>query len=125
MNTNLSDIIEPNHNIDCIIFFQSLYIFNNKKYFNYLKEVTNLKIKYIIDKASIAPLKNILKNKISRLIKFPMQILLFKFFPNTDKFHIGKFHGYTRDKSYLFNIYESLNLKIIKTYKNYFFLQNN
>lgn len=122
MNTSLSNIIKPNHNIDCIFFFQSLYIFNSKQYFNYLEEVNNLKIKYIIDKASITPLKNILRTMISRLIKFPIKILLFKFFPNLDKFYIGKLHGYSRTKSTLIKIYYDLNLKIIKSYKNYFFL---
>ena len=122
MNTNLNNIIKPNHNIDCIIFFESLYIFNDKQYFNYLEEVNNLNIKYVIDKASITPLKNILKTMISRLIKFPIKILLFKFFPNSDRYYIGKFHGYTRTKSALEKIYYNLNLKIIKYYKDYFFL---
>ena len=123
MNTHLSNIIEPNHNIDCIIFFQSLYIFNSKQYVKYLQEVNNIKIQYIIDSASISPLKLILRTMISRLIKFPIKKLLFKFFPNSDKFYIGKFHGYTRTKSTIIKIYNDSNLKIIKFYKNYLFLE--
>ena len=123
MNTHLSNIIEPNHNINCIIFLQSLYIFNSKQYVKYLKEVNNNKIQYIIDKASISPLKKILRNKISILIKFPIKKLLFKFFPNSEKFYIGKFHGYSRTKSVLIKIYNDSNLKIIKSFKEYFFLE--
>lgn len=123
MNTSLNNIIKPNHDIDCIIFFQSLYIFNSKKYEKYLREVNNLKIKYIIDNASITPLQIIFKTKISRLIKFPIKILLFKLFPNLEKFYVGKFHGYSRTKSSLVKIYNVSNLKIIKHFKSYFFLE--
>lgn len=125
MNTHLSKIIEPNHNIDCIIFFESLYIFNSKQYAKYLEEVNDIKIQYIIDKASIIPLNLFLRTMISRLIKFPIKKVLFKFFPNSDKFYIGKFHGYSRTKSTLMEIYKNLNIKIIKSFKNYFFLEKN
>ena len=125
MNTHLSNIIEPNHNIDCIIFFQSLYIFNSKEYVKFLEEVNKLKIQYIIDCASITPLKLFLRSMIARLIKFPIKILLLKFFPNSNKFYIGKFHGYSRTKSSIIKIYNILNLKIIKSNKNYFFLEKN
>ena len=47
MNNHLSNIIKPNHNIDCIIFFESLYIFNSKQYAKYLEQVKNIKIQYI------------------------------------------------------------------------------
>lgn len=123
MNMPLSNVIQPNHNINCIIFLQSLYVFNRNQYAKYLGEVNNLKIQYIIDKASIKPTLEILRTKISRIIKFPIKTLLLKFFPNSDKFHLGKFHGYSRNKSNLLKIYDDLNLKIIKSFKNYFFLE--
>ena len=123
MNTSLNNIIKQNHDIDCVIFFQTLYIFNSKQYVKYLEEVNNIKIKYIIDYAAIISLQIIFKTMVSRLIKFPIKKLLFKFFPNSDKFYIGKFHGYSKTKSALIKIYNDSNLKIIKSYKNYFFLE--
>ena len=125
MNTSLNNIIKQNHDIDCAIFLQTLYIFNSKQYVKYLEEVNNLKIKYIIDYPSIISLQIILKTKVSRLIRFPIKKLLIKFFPNLDKFYIGKFHGYSRTKSSLIKIYNASNLKIIKHFKSCFFLKKN
>ena len=118
MNTLLRNIIEPHRDINCIIFFQSLYIFNSKEYAKYLEEISNLKINYIIDKASITDLYTILKTKASRIIKFPIKKFLLIFFPNSDNLYIGKFHGYSKTKDTLIKIYEKLNFKIIKSYKN-------
>ena len=123
MNTSLNNIIKQNHDLDCVIFFQTLYIFNTKQYIKYLEEVSNLKIKYIIDYASITSLQIIFKTKVSRLIKFPIKKLLFKFFPNSNKFYIGRFHGYSRTKSSLTKIYDASNLKITRNFKSYFFLE--
>ena len=83
MNTSLNNIIKLNHDIDSVIFFQTLYIFNSKQYVKYLEEVNNLKIKYIIDYASVTSLQIIFNTMVSRIIKFPIKKLLFKFFPNS------------------------------------------
>lgn len=124
MNTPLSNIIEQIQGVDCIIFFKSLYIFNSNQYSEYLREVSSSNIRYIIDCASVTPLQLILRSMISNLIKFPVKTSLFKFFPNSDRFYIGKFHGYSRTKSSLLKIYNNSNFKMIKSFKNYFFLEN-
>ena len=123
MNTAISEIISSKHNIDCVIFLQSLYIFNKDKYARYLENINELEVKYIIDKASVTSPMVILKSTISNKIKIYLQRVLNPFFPSIDRLYLGKFHGYTRTENSLEKIYNGANLIITKRYKNYFFLK--
>jgi len=123
MNTPLNNIIELEDKIDCIIFFHSLYIFKNEQYEKYLEQVKKMKIKYIIDHTAFISTKSLLRGMISHLVKSSIYPILQKFFPKSDRFYMGKFHGFTRNKSSLEKIYSDSNLRIIKSFKKYFFLK--